>query len=321
MNGGDGLIGVLCDRLRRHYVCADQAEAMCRALRQLGPLPAQGHELAAQLTACLQAVAPDRHLRVRWFAQAPDERGNDEDPAARRQRSIDAAIDHQGIHRVERLAGQVGLVEVLEFHPPVEAAAAIVAAMTLVAPSRALIFDLRRCRGGEPESVALWCSHLFGERPVHLNDLYLRSEDRVQSFWTRPEGPGPRLPDTPVFVLCSARTFSAGEEFAYDLQALRRATIVGETSRGGANPGRVHRLDEHFAAFIPDARAINPVTGDNWEGRGVRPDVACPADQALGRAHRLALEALLPGLERDPALVALRDEARQALASLPSPAS
>jgi C-terminal processing protease CtpA/Prc len=143
----------------------------------------------------------------------------------------------------------------------------------------------------------------------------------VQSFWTRPEGPGPRLPDTPLFVLCSARTFSAGEEFAYDLQALRRATIVGETSRGGANPGRVHRLDEHFAAFIPDARAINPVTGDNWEGRGVRPDVACAADQALGRAHRLALEALLPGLERDPALAALRDEARQALASLPSPAS
>lgn len=217
------LIDTLCDKLRRHYVFAERVEAMCDALRAPAPAAASGHELAAQWSARLQAVSPDRHLRVRWFEQAPVELGNDDDEPAQRQRRTAAEIDHQGIHRIERLAGQVGLIELREFHPLAGAAPAIAAAMSLLAPSRALLVDLRRCRGGEAETVAWVCSHLFGQQAVHLNDLYTRPDNRTQSFWTRPEAVSTRLPDVPVYVLCSGQTFSAGEEFAYDLQALQRA--------------------------------------------------------------------------------------------------
>jgi C-terminal processing protease CtpA/Prc len=89
------------------------------------------------------------------------------------------------------------------------------------------------------------------------------------------------------------RTLSAPESFAYNLQALKRATIVGEISAGGANPGREFRITEHFVMFVPTGRAINPVTGSNWEGTGVKPDIEVPAAQALKAAHLAALRKLL----------------------------
>lgn len=322
VSGRGRLIALLCDVLREHYVFADRVEAMCRALTDAaagddGSDAPSGHALAGLLTARLQAVSPDRHLRVRWFEQAPvDTETSDADELQRRRRA--AMVDNHGIHRVERLAGQIGLLDLREFHPAAWAADSLAAAMSLVAPCQALIFDLRRCRGGEPDTVALLGSYLFGERPVHLNSLYVRADDRTREFWTTPTSVAQHLPATPVYVLCSSDTFSAAEEFAYNLQALQRATVVGETTRGGANPGGIHRLDDHFAVFIPDARAINPMTGSNWEGVGVSPDVACASTQALARAHALALEGLLARIaaRADPSLDGLREEAESALAAL-----
>lgn len=285
-------IDALCARLRSHYVWADRVEAMCDALRAPAPSSADGHALAAWLTERLQSVSPDRHLRVRWFEQSPPDMTADDDAAEQVRREA-ARADRWGLVRVERCDGTaIGLVELSEFYPEPWIADAVADAMSRLAGARALMFDLRRCRGGEPDAVALVASYLFDARPVHLNDLYSRTDDRLEPFWTRPHVPGPRFADVPVFVLVSAATFSAAEEFAYDLQALGRARVVGETTRGGANPGAIHRLDEHFAVFIPDARAINPVTGDNWEGRGVAPDVPCAADDALAVARALALEAM-----------------------------
>jgi C-terminal processing protease CtpA/Prc len=289
----DELVEALCDRLRRHYVWADKVDAMCGALRASMPEDLEGHAMAAWLTERLQSVAPDRHLRVRWFDRmAADTRTEDNEVAARRRRD-EAQADHWGLMRVERLDdGRIGLVEISQFCPAAWIDQPLAESMTALDGVSALVFDLRRCRGGEPDGVARVASHLFGAEPVHLNDLFLRVEDRIESFWTRPEAPGPRFADAPVFVLVSSATFSAAEEFAYDLQALRRGVVVGEITRGGANPGQIHRLDDHFAVFIPDARAINPVTGDNWEGCGVQPDVICPAEGALELATRLAREAL-----------------------------
>lgn len=285
-------IDALCARLRRHYVWADRVEPMCEAVRVPAPAGADGHALAAWLTERLQLVSPDRHLRVRWFDAAPADTVAD-DAAARDERRDVARADGWGLSRVERLeGGAIGLVELSEFYPEPWIAAPVAEAMARLAGVRALLFDLRRCRGGEPGGVARIASYLFGAQPVHLNDLYSRVDDRLEEFWTRPDAPGPRFADAPVYVLVSRATFSAAEEFAYDLQALGRARVVGEVTRGGANPGAIHRLDAHFAVFIPDARAINPVTGDNWEGRGVSPDVPCAADDALGVARALALEAI-----------------------------
>src|SRR5262249_31347733 len=102
-----------------------------------------------------------------------------------------------------------------------------------------------------------------------------------------------------VYVLTSARTFSAAEEFTYNLQAQKRATVVGETTGGGAHPGGTRPINEHFAMFVPTGRAINPITKTNWEGTGVKPDVAADADEALAKAHELAVKKLLANTEDD----------------------
>ena len=103
--------------------------------------------------------------------------------------------------------------------------------------------------------------------------------------------PGKRLTDVPLYVLTSGRTFSAAEEFSYDLKCLKRATLVGERTGGGAHPGDVHEIEGLLGVFIPDGRAINPVTGTNWEGVGVEPDLAVAAPQALDAALREAHKA------------------------------
>jgi C-terminal processing protease CtpA/Prc len=139
--------------------------------------------------------------------------------------------------------------------------------------------------------VALVATYLFDGEPVHLNDLQYRRGDRTQQYWTLPFVPGRRFGRSkPVYVLTSAETFSGAEEFTYDLKTQKRAVIVGETTGGGANPGDEHRVAEHFTIFVPDGRAINPITKTNWEGTGIKPDVETPPEDALITAHILAIE-------------------------------
>jgi C-terminal processing protease CtpA/Prc len=89
-------------------------------------------------------------------------------------------------------------------------------------------------------------------------------------------------------VLTSDRTFSGGEEFAYNLKHFGRATIVGETTVGGAHPTEPVELPRDFVMGVPNARPVHPVTGTNWEGSGVEPDIAVPAETALEVALRRA---------------------------------
>ena len=63
------------------------------------------------------------------------------------------------------------------------------------------------------------------------------------------------MPDVPVYVLTSNKTFSAAEEFTYNLKNLKRATIIGETTGGGAHPGGVMPVAERFNMFVPTGRA------------------------------------------------------------------
>jgi C-terminal processing protease CtpA/Prc len=169
-------------------------------------------------------------------------------------------------------------------------AAAYASRMSQVADARALILDLRENHGGDPSAVALLLSYLFEPPPVHLNDIWWRDDGSTWQLWTRAHVEGKRFGGKkPVFVLTSRRTFSGGEEAAYDLQVQKRATLVGETTGGGANPAPLHKLDENFALAIPSGRAINPVTYTNWEGTGVVPDVAVDAAAALEEAHHRAL--------------------------------
>jgi C-terminal processing protease CtpA/Prc len=87
--------------------------------------------------------------------------------------------------------------------------------------------------------------------------------------------------------LTSKRTFSAAEALAYDLQALKRATIVGEPSGGGAHPFQYRRIHPNYVLWSVTQKSINPITQSNWQGVGVQPDVRVPAEQALAKAIEL----------------------------------
>jgi len=266
------LIDAAIPLITANYVFPDIAEKVVDVLRRNDyEHLADVDEFAAAVTADLQSVNGDKHLRLLH-----------EEPAPR------AETDHHGFDRVEILDGNIGYVENTRLREAGGFGDFAVAAMTLVAGTDALIIDLRRCRGGDPAMVSLLCAYLFDESK-HVNDIYNRPDDRTIQFWTPPYVPGRRFGGTkPVWVLTSSVTFSGGEELAYDLQQTGRATIVGETTRGGAHPTDWHEIAEHLYVTVPEARAINPESGANWEAVGVVPDLAVAADQALDHAVELA---------------------------------
>ena len=255
-----------------------------------------GAQLAETLTAQLQTLSSDRHLKV-YFSPAvlphltPQTEIPPEELAYQQRLSELRNFD---INRVERLRGNVGYLELFSFEPPEFAGDTLAAAMRFLANTNALIIDLRYNRGGSASMVALLTSYLLPAYPaVHLTDLYWHKEDRRQQSWTVPHLPAPRYLDKPVYVITSLETFSAAEEFAYNLQQLKRAVIVGETTAGGANPGSGFRLHDHFWMFIPTGQAISLATGKNWEGTGVIPDFKVPAELSLKTAQLLAFRKLM----------------------------
>jgi hypothetical protein len=249
-------------------------------------------EFAETLTKHLQEVSRDKHLRLVYDPEGLPRRSGPPDPEERARALADERRRNFGFDRVERLDGNVGYIELRGFSGTPEARETAVAAMNLVADTDALIFDLRRNGGGSPFMIGILSSYLF-ERVVHLNDFYVRETDSRREFFTTAEVQGRRYGvEKPVYVLTSSRTFSAAEEFTYNLKNLRRATIVGETSGGGAHPGGVRRITDYFGIWLPTGRAINPITKTNWEGTGVEPDIKIGAADALRAAHLDALKTL-----------------------------
>ena len=282
-------------RLTEFYVFPDRAEAIDHAIRQRlehGEYDAMttGKELQDTFTAHVRQLYNDRHLRLVYYDEAQPARDNAyTDPAWLANYWHAAALDNYGVYKIERLAGNVGYLDLRSIDEAEYTAETLAAAMAVLSNTSALIIDLRQNSGGANSGVAFFCSYFFPAEPVHLNDVYSRPDDRTQQFWTAAYLPGKRYLDKPVFVLTSTRTFSGGEEIAYDLQALRRAVIVGETTRGGAHPVDVYQIHPHFDIRVPTARAINPITSTNWEGNGVAPDIATPQADALRVAYREAL--------------------------------
>lgn len=248
-------------------------------------------KFAAKLTEDLQALTNDKHIGFRYSATAvpetPQSTPSDEQLAQVRKQ---AAIANYGVEKVERLPLNIGYIDLRSFAPADLASESITAAMTLIANTDALIVDLRKNGGGDPGTVAFMSSYLFDER-THLNSLYWREGNRTSQFWTQAWVPGKRFGQKkPVYVLTAKRTFSGAEEFSYNLKNLKRATLVGETTGGGAHPGGMRRVSAHFMMFVPGGRAISPITNTNWEGTGVEPDVKVTAEDALRTAQLLALK-------------------------------
>ena len=292
------VIAELSSQLKANYVFPDVADTLAAALaaKEAGGGYAQAKDseaFADALSKDLRTLGNDSHFAVGYdpgFRPAPANAVPDAATLEAMHREISSR--GFGIDSVRRLPGNVGYLELRGFGPTAMVGPAISGAMTMLSGTDALILDLRRNGGGEPETVAYLMSHFFAQGDDrHLNDLYFRAGDKTRQYWTLPNV-GPRY-TRPVYVLTSGRTFSGGEECAYDFQTQKRAKIVGEKTGGGANPGDGYAIGNGYAAFIPNGRAINPITKTNWEHVGVAPDIAVPAADAQKVAHAAILRELI----------------------------
>lgn len=289
----DGAVAALNDT----YVFPETAKKMEEAVRahqQNHDYDAisDGDDFAKRLTEDFQAVSHDKHLHVMFSPAAlPDFDNQKPDPKREPEERKQMERMNCGFKKAEILEGNIGYLKFDFFADPAICGPTVVAAMNFLGNVDAIIFDLRENGGGDPKMVAFLSSYLFAER-THLNDLWTRKGDVTEQYWTDPYVPGKRLDGKPAFVLTSKNTFSGGEEFTNNLKVLKRATIVGETTGGGAHPVRGHRITEHFGIGVPFARAINPITHTNWEGTGVEPEVKVDASKALEAATKLATEGI-----------------------------
>ena len=308
--------------LRAGYVFPDRAQQAGAAIEaRLAAGDYDGLDeaaLAERLTAAMFEICADKHLRVRLSGPVRSKPAEPRDPAgppaARPARPKPARPGNYGIYRVERLDGNIGYLDLHAVADPEIAGPVIAAAMELVAGTYALIIDLRRNGGGSVEGVVFWCSYLFPGAGTHLNDVFDAESGQTRQFWSLAYVPGSRYLDRPVYLLTSRKTFSGGEDLCYTLQAQGRAELIGETTGGGAHPTRTIPISGTIAISVPFARSVNPVTGTNWEGTGVAPDVVVPAAEAYDVAYAKALRHVLSITVPQP----ITDEAHAALAGLPA---
>jgi hypothetical protein len=273
------VVAKAAEALRARYIFPEAGETAARRIEaQLAAgaykdLEAQA--LAEKMTADLQSVTKDKHMRVSAPGPAAPPPGASGPPPA----------SEGGFVRADRLPGNIGYVEVIGFPPPGAFKPAADRAMAALQDTRALIIDERRNGGGSPDAVAYLVSFFLdpSKPPLLINDFSNRvpgknefTTNQVYSVNTPISYLG-----KPIYVLTSAQTFSGGEEFAYDMQAFKLGTLVGEVTGGGANPGGTGPIGSGFTLFVPNGRPTNPVTKTNWEGVGVIPEFKTAREDAL----------------------------------------
>lgn len=281
--------------LKRYYdrpdVGLEVAEALAAHERN-GVYDAEkdGQAFANLLTRHMRDVSHDGQLVMRYSAAPTAEvppRAPTPTPASREGYRRALEENHCYFEKVEILPHNIGYFRLIAFPDPIFCRAQAEAAMASLNGADAIIFDLRDNAGGYPKMVALLATYLF-DGATHLNDMYSRADNSIEEFWTFLPVAGNKLADKPAYVLTSSTTFSAAEEFSYDLKMLKRATIVGEATSGRGHIPFGRRIDEHFEIRVPDRRSINPISKTDWDGPGVIPDVKVSAADALATAVKLA---------------------------------
>jgi hypothetical protein len=291
----------IIDSVRFHldktYIFAETAEKMGKALSKnlkkgkyddLNDLDA----FTRRMTVDMEEISHDRHLWV--FPASEDEiriaRQDEPSDDDLESRIAQQAYTNFGFEKVEILSNNIGYLKFNQFEDAKYAGETAVAAMNFLANCDAVIIDLRENGGGSPTMVQLISSYFFDEA-THLNNFYIREADTIKQFWTQSHVEGPSLADKPLYVLTARRTFSGAEEFAYNMKNLERATIIGETTGGGAHPTTVVIFPDLGTKMgVPFGRAVNPITMTNWEGTGVEPDIKVPQEEALDVAIYEALK-------------------------------
>jgi hypothetical protein len=252
---------------------------------------------AHAVSAVILEVSKDRHTGFAYNPAMTEElrklagQSEAERRKVQERRLLEAQRDNFGFRKVEQLPGNVGYLDFRMFASPDQAGQTAIAAMNFLAYCDAIIVDLRQNGGGAPAQIQLISTYFFDE-PVHLNDLYFRAENRTENYWTLPYVPGPRAAKADLYILTSSRTFSGAEEFTYNMKNLKRGTVIGETTGGGAHPTDIKIVQKDYFLRVPFARAVNPHSKTNWEGTGVAPDIAVPAAEAFDKAYAMAVEKL-----------------------------
>lgn len=240
----------------------------------------------------LISISHDNHMRLDVYPPKEDDSAPSNPLMDSYLRQIESnqffKRGNYGFMRAEWKSGNIGYVDLRAFPAVDMAREKAISVMKFLSDMDAIIIDLRsEVRGGAPEMVELICSYFF-EKPTLLNTIYFRHTNKTLESWTLAKVDGTRMIDVPLYILTSKEVFSAGEAFAYCLQSLKRATVIGEVTKGGANLTRPVKLNDHLVFNIPYGKSINPITGTNWEGVGVVPDIIVKADEALDRALELA---------------------------------
>ena len=291
-------VGKIAGAIEENYFDSAKGKAIAADLRKAA---ARGefdglkdpHALAQALTRRLSPL--DRHFEVKHrddSAATPPLAGG---PAQIPPETLERRTNY-GLRKVEMLPGAIGYLDLsahtdFDYGDPEDPRwKAVQAALLLLSNADAVIIDLRDNLGGSP-AMAGYLVSAFVAEDADVYNTFHGAGGRSQSEKPPVLYPAPR-PDVPLFVLTSRSTGSAAEASAYTLQAAKRAIVIGETTVGAANPGDAVPVGDGFSVFVSLASPINPITRGNWEGTGVKPDLAIPAADALVRAQILALEAI-----------------------------
>jgi len=216
------------------------------------------------------------------------------------------ADNNFAFRKLEMLEGNIGYLKLNTFWPADWIKKIAAGAMAFLSNADAIILDLRDNHGFAPDGVLLIESYFFADE-THMTDQINNDEHTTRQYWTMSVVPGDKLATKKLYLLTSHGTFSAGEDFAYNMQAQKRAIVIGETTGGGAHGTRPYRLNEHFSASIPFSYSVNPVTHTDWEGSGVKPDINATSGQALLVAQTTAIKDLLQGNKDEPSRKYLND--------------
>jgi hypothetical protein len=275
--------------LRQHYATPEVGQKIADALlahEKAGDYDAvtDGQTFADLLTKQIQEVGHDLHLDVAYVRGGiPGGSGGPSPASTARYRQ---ALEQENctFEKIQILAHNIGYLKLNTFPDVAYCEPTATAAMAKLNGSDAIIFDLRDNRGGYGNMVSLIAAYLFD----HPEYLYSPRDLPTEQSWTRSPVPGNRLADKPAYVLISGTTASAAEHFTYNVKMLKRATLVGETTRGATHSGMFYRIDEHFGIGVQEVKPVNPYSKTDWAVVGIDPDVKVPAPQALERAVQMA---------------------------------
>jgi C-terminal processing protease CtpA/Prc len=293
INAKENLIKSIVEQLEQHYVFPEVANEMIGMIKRnfQDGVYSNLESMAAfceALTDDMFNICNDKHLKVIY---------RDEQTSINKEKNMQERLEEEmrrgkvenyGFHKVERLMGNIGYIDLRRFYGIDLGAETVIHAMNFIANTDALIIDLRKNGGGRVDMIPFLTSYLL-EESTHINSIYNRSDDTLIQMWTQKYVPGRKYLNKPIYILTSNYTFSGGEEFAYNLKHLKLGKVIGEVTGGGAHPVIFTQITENVRFKIPNRRSINPITHSNWEGTGVIPDVQMRKEKAFNYAYKEAL--------------------------------